>query len=723
MRIAALILLLGAGFPVHAEFLIARAEKSEPATSGDMYAPAIASSANGFLVAWIDRRPPYADGHVRAMRLDDEGQRIDERDFEIAPGGSFSRIAVASDGRDYLLAYSVRAGQRAKVRFVRVPAERGAPPEPLFVDVDGAVTDLAYTNGFYAIATSDALFLLDAHGKVTRAARGVRAEKLCAARDGRLLLAWSGRDDVQVALVHVGDLLDPQFSGPRAPLSLGSGYVINLAEGAHGFGVLLSTSSSELVTSTLDEEVTTASPRVTLADAGWRLNLDGRIARLGSGYVVTALASVFDPDAPLSQLLEFHIAIVRLDAGGRPLLQKFESLPYAGYSFAAAPAAGATAMLAFAHEGIHVQRLSLGGSPMLPDEGVIASMSRASQQDGRIARCVAFDVVTWKETERSGFRLMMRRFAPDGTPLGPAVRLGASQFLNVSVTCGRTTALVAWVESTLASTAVARGAIVGENTTRVFPLPTDAGAISVAFDGSHYVVAAMAGYAPSHLIRLNEEGVQAQTQEFQTWENDSAGVLVQGALGWNGEEILFVFQHHYRRGSASGTAMLGYRFKRDLSRVGPAIVIREVASDFAYDPIVAASPDAWLVGWSMPTTFQNVRAPFSSRVLRDGTVLDPRAGARLGSATTSQLRQVSWSGSRWELVTEDRIYTRTRDGATSEVLAAPEDVRLQALAPSGDQRLMLYLRVDPVDGVYELYGDSVDMSSPGTRGRRRSARP
>jgi hypothetical protein len=310
---------------------------------------------------------------------------------------------------------------------------------------------------------------------------------------------------------------------------------------------------------------------------------------------------------------------------------------------------------------------------------------------------------------------MLRRFAFDGRPLGPALQIGTAYGPPPAITCGRTNALVTWTVSDDEQTFVSGALVDAFSPPRAVPL-TDpiASPLAVTFDGTHYVGASVSFTV--RLFRWNEQGQRTAMSELAP-AADVRVVWNAGSLAWNGQELLLVVQV---RAAIGGLRVMGYRLDRDLKRIGEPILIHERGGyDTALAPMAAASPGAgaWLVGWAA-----RGEPVFTSRILRDGTRLDPFEGVGTQTTTPTSILQMGWNGTRWEIATGGGVITRSRDGTLFEEHADGTTEGFYGVTSTGPSRLIVYSRLDPVAGVYELYGDVVEPEWTVNVPRRRSAR-
>ncbi len=731
-------LLVLAAVSLRAEFPLEKLEKTEP-SGYRRESHAIASNGNGALVVWVDGRPDVTDdngpsGLVRAMRFDARGERIDARDFALGshpqPG-----VFIATDGQDYLVAYHVEEGHRFSTRIARVPATDG-PPVHASADLVGSVGGLVFAGDHY-VALRDDVTILDRAGNVVRSGirlnqRGLPYRSMMAPDGtGRILFVWesSAGDTVWGALLSVSELLDPSFRGVAAPIDLGPGSLSGLARGVKGFALLTRPLGDDVHVTMLDDHARIVAPGRAIYSYVSAYDHSQEAAsialRLGAGYAVVTDARWVPRGDGRSDLQE-GAALLRLDAQGNLFHPRFVALSSGFGGVAAATSPDGTVWVAYDDgEAARVQRLAYGGSPMLPTPAPIASMSRASQEFTAIQRCPAFDLVAWQEVSGVSRAAKMRRFSHEGIPLGPAFTVVTDPRMDsLSVVCGRMSALVTWWSCT-----GSRGVLV-EAAGDPIAVDVDAlipGAVMV-FDGEHYV--------SPHLVTVS--GQLALSVRFERWTERGervqqpavmlplpAGRPAAAALGWNGRHFLFTWSTTtYVVPSERGT-LYAMRLTRDLTPIDVPMEIAGPAIDSRFGNLkVAGSPDQWLLGWMSGHPTHPGATIVTARVAADGTLLDRDGGTVTGPRSFGGLYQASWNGTRWELVMSRSIITRTVHGTIDEHRVIDEADFLTGVSPAGERRLLVYFRIDPVDGVRELYGEVVNAAGwqPAPQPRRRGAR-
>jgi hypothetical protein len=126
------------GSAIHAQRFDADADEGVSATgdpltlwSGreDSDDPSVATNGDGFLVAWGAETD---EQRIYVTRLDAEGAVIDESPVEVSsPGEHPHQTALASDGRDYLLAWSEEKDESYDVRVAHILAATGQVAESI----------------------------------------------------------------------------------------------------------------------------------------------------------------------------------------------------------------------------------------------------------------------------------------------------------------------------------------------------------------------------------------------------------------------------------------------------------------------------------------------------------------------------------------------------------------------------------------------------------------
>jgi hypothetical protein len=179
--------------------------------------PHIASNGDGFLAAWADYRTNRVE--IRAARLDHDVNLVDPTGIRIAANSGAS-LSVASDGRDYVIAYDCNGDlyYTPSICTARVDAATGEVTAG--VRINGGVSPaIAFNGRSYVVAFGapnvsfqkeiDAIAIsrdAAASGQPFRVGAGVSAPALTSNGDV-FLAAWSTYGSLQSAVISDRDVL------------------------------------------------------------------------------------------------------------------------------------------------------------------------------------------------------------------------------------------------------------------------------------------------------------------------------------------------------------------------------------------------------------------------------------------------------------------------------------------------------------------------------------
>ena len=738
---------LFASVALRAEFPIEARTRTEPVRSW-RGGHAVATNANGALVAWVDSRPRVevdfeSATQVRAMRFDAQGQRLDERDLAIAATGS--NVHVATDGVDYMVAYD---HPQLGVRLVRVPGSGGAPV-PVDLHLNTTYKGLFYAAGHYFVYAVD-LFVLDRQGNLVRPkiglfwAHGPKDMRIADAGDGRVLFVWDRTaGQLASATATIDDLVAPQFERFDAPVDLPPGWVEGLVRGPEGFALLTRYYVDRKVTALItmldrDGQLAAAPQNLFEFASSGQADTDFDetelfLAPLGTGYAVVT-DHHWGPGSAETRKMKNGAAFLRLDASGRPRDSQFTRVTDQAGDVGAAGATDGTLWVGYEDGGAtRVQNIDAAGRLLLAVPDPIASQSRASQSAATIERCAAFDLVVWQEAAAGRSITKARRFSRQGERLGPAFAIDPrSTEYEASVVCGRDAALATWSVGN-----ERRAAMIGASGPPV-PVAAASSGSPMVFDGTFFV-------GPVFETEVQPAGTSLLTVRFQRWTEQgdaveeatprfplNAGTLHSAALGWNGTDFLLAWFSLRRPGYPPVDFPRIMRFNRELTPLGPPAAVHTPLYFAGVKGLaVSASRDQWLVawvagylqiGWSHP--LRDDWFVTTSRISAGGSFLDAdQSVVNEQWSAYDGLSQVSWNGARWELMTAGELGTLTLDG-TMQLHTLLDAASLAAVSPAGSQRLLVYTRVDPADGVADLRGEVRNEREWQSAGqpRRRSSR-
>ncbi len=179
--------------------------------SPEQYTPAsVGWNGSTYLLAWTDTRS--GTYQIYAARFDATGAPLEPAGFAVAPAIMGQVPSVASDGRDFLIAWAGGAARVSAAGAVLGRVTLGTCCGTPGVAYDGAGYAVAWTDGGTTVYVSR----LDASG-ATRDASPIAIRTTSPASDARIaasssgyLVAWDTSTDVRVArLARDGTVLDP----------------------------------------------------------------------------------------------------------------------------------------------------------------------------------------------------------------------------------------------------------------------------------------------------------------------------------------------------------------------------------------------------------------------------------------------------------------------------------------------------------------------------------
>lgn len=684
-RLGTLLVLLLVPFAAAAEFAI-----STPERLGVPAYPRWSVKLSGPLVVWFDARP-YEPSDVTGQFIGSiRGRFLDaDRDFAIARDAMSGNVFLATDGRDLLVAYDARDG---RARLVRVTAA-GHVKE--VATLRGRARALVPFQGNFAVLTSNFietwLHVADSDGNLlVRETPLVRDASVPMAvvtntRDGGLFFVYrDAQPRSRSAFLTAGEIFAPQFAGITTTVAELDAYSFldALAEGEDGF--LLAAGDPFLVTVAFDRAGQMLRETRHEAIEQNHSSVDSVVvAKNGTGYsVVTAR---FAPELTTR---------LRTDREGR-------AIAYEPVADSARGVGADGSRLALAHDdGVAIAELPAGG-PVRQLGPRDVAMSLPSQEGASSIRCHGIDYVAWVDREHTPFPLHHRRFR-DGTPLDPPNltldqhALGAT---STRLVCGNATVLLQW------SGRRGSGAAFLGDAPR--PLPNGVLAGRATFDGTAYI-----DVTPAMATRWSESGVKLAeaplSLDAEVRDLDVASNGRETLIAWNGSAVAW-----------NSPALKALRLDRELRPIGSIVELEPATLAARRGPVVASSPDGWLVAWLRHEFLATSHELRTLRIASDGTPLDPPGGIRHAFVELSITPRVTWNGTAYEILARNVVALHTPRGAVAtRILSEPNLIALNG------SHFLVYWRVDEPSATRRLFGTFVDPAtftiSPAPR--RRAAR-
>ena len=621
--------------------------------------PAVAAAGDGMRAFWYE----YDTATIRAVALDEKADPL-ALPFDVAEaGGSVTAIAAASDGHDYLVAWSVSGGA---TRYLLAGTSHPLP---------GTISAAVFAGPYWVLATTDGrLHLIDARGVLARSIYAGPNVTLCATGDGRLGIAWNSGASVRFAIVDPTVLLATGVTRDGSNVMSNAGDVSSVAVAR---GVFLIT-TFELYSSAS----TVGTARYGIVDAAGNAVRQGSLPSYASGPAVAAAAGdtfvvVLPPETTFPRLAFQYARIDRrgelLDVATRRLSGWHWQSP--SHAAVASGASHAVAVWAAIPHGSETTELraetisadgSLGhGEPELAEN--VISIGRPHVERAVAARCEDGIAAAW--LERSNFdRLFVRRLADDGTPRD-AAPISLAVYLRSqsepAIACGGGSVLVVWRE--VLGDVYMRGAVIRAGLPPRFielGKTPDGATPGVAWDGTTFV-AAVPGSDTLRLWRIDRDGffdpfARELYDPFSAYAGGKIVALAANAAG----ELLLARRRTHRRDNTHSVSAIRLSLSNDL------LFIDEVAlSDPAMELDVAslriaAGPESWLVAWSDRPNDTKSWTHRISELARSGTPIDLLPSSPIGEPSARPDIAVAWTGCAFDIATPSAFARRTGGGVT-----------------------------------------------------------
>jgi hypothetical protein len=574
-----------------------------PATRPDGHGasePAVAWNGTCWLTAWVDD----TQGALFAARVSDQGVVLDTGSTFLASAftGTTKRVAMASDGAGFLVAWSEHsAGSTVEVVMQRLGSD-GAPldPAPVLVSADGGDPALAYNGTNYLLAYTAGFTQvpqpLHLVARRISAAGAVLdpAEIVLGADTGKSLgpvsVASDGSDWLVAWRATWGDIVGQRVQSDGTPLD-GAGLSISISSGqsslpAAGVSVVRG-ASDYAVLWFRDGELYGArvsSGGSVVATTGGILTQPGYYDAVAAAWDGANFLAVFDQPLVFGTRLDPMLA--KVDPVKLPIsvVANDQWNPAAAYD-------GMNWLVAWrdSRGPIYGTRLSPAGV-VLDSAGVVIGDNPSGQYGVQpsVASNGSGWLVVWQvlDTGSTSSTVTAARVSTGGVVLDPAgVTLGVSAFItNVAVASNGTDYLVGWTNHGIwAGRVTALGAALDPSAIPVAVANFNQGTPAISWNGTSYLVAWEVGYA------------------------------------WTGSGIFAA------RVAPSGTVL----------DVGASVI---TVSPSAASPSVASDGDNWLVTW-----LGGPAGVFARRVTAAGVPLDSATIPAIPGVKGSLLG-VAWDG-------------------------------------------------------------------------------
>lgn len=654
----------------------------------------VAGTATESLAVWTEGRS------LRAARVDLLGRPLDDRSLEIATSDVFE-VQVATDGRDYLVAYSTCTGNEADCagRFATI-----SPDGTVFQSrqrLEGArVESLAWSGERYVLAyhvgskapAAASLAILDRRGfvledRISPTDEAIHYVDLAGDGAGRVALVWAGFRGSGFASGSLDDLR----RGALTPVRLtGVFYPMSVAASPSGFVVSGSDSTYHWRTFLIDR-----SGVVTSATSSIQAYPEYTV-----GATSTMRFAVFAEETTTSPY-KFSLLMRPVDRVASPRTVAPGLIRSYGVDIASTSDGGA--VLGWDQDGhgnvseVRVVRMTAGGTLLRPP-GPMQPVNRGfvDYDTPAVRRCGETFVTAWVErSDRSSVRF--RRVSSSGAALDPPSRRATSltpqsqsQF-GPGIACTDGSILITWIETpplststTSTPTSVARGLLLTGGVERLLEFGP-AQDFYAAGIGGEYVVVRESGSEWHEASHWRTDGTQ-RTQWTQLFHQPTCG-NVRSVIESNGQELMIANVNHCpTRGLQY---VIARPYSRELMMLRTAVTFEGRFVGFQAD--VAAGPDGWLVAWGAgETSFGRIR--------RDFLGLDPRVGI---SAGLQGPLSAAWNGCTFEIAGRDAVTLVPMDGAATTVAVPPAVLRVAS--DGAGQRFVVTTERD-ADGAMRVMG-------------------
>ncbi|HKO55528.1 MAG TPA: hypothetical protein VJ276_06580 [Thermoanaerobaculia bacterium] len=682
-------------------------------------APAIAARANDALLVWCES----STKRLRGILVGSSGAPLMDSSFVVGPTPRFVVPTVASDGRDFLVAWVIDG--RLTVAYVA----EGTHVESISSTTDGAFdAKLIFTGTDYLLLlrspTEVRLAMLDRRGNIIRTvtvAASIQAitSASIAATGPNTTAFWIDALDNQVHAIDVSPERIRSGDFVTAPPVQA---LPNSGAGAVGPVIAVAGASSYLVLWT--------EPPVSI-QSGMKLwfraiNVNGQpigprntvIIDVGDrAPVVFWNGSSFTVLYSAQRGAVWAVLAMRIDTEGRtidPVPETIGVLPQMHKAKAAAKV-GPNAVVALESYATaapttvaEIFTLTVTPAPALTGDldGTIAS--RALPAEDQPAAVWTGDdwVAAWRERRNVG-RILVGRIGPDGTRTDPngvvidPLRPDDAAQTDPAIASSGTEAFVVWTDAERLFDGIIRGALIenvrgGTLDPRAITISFDATAASapaVVWDGEEYVVAWPNKAGQIVAVRINRIGRVLDPLPIVLTEDASAAPR----LAARGDEILLVWQNvvtflppvQVLPIPVTNHELNAQRFDHGLFPIASRIPLTTggAQGNDAFGHAVASDPTGYMLSW----VEKRNDAPAVVVAFRLG---DFGRSIPLGLAAAGPT-SVTWNGQAYLLAQGKQVFTIAPDSRVlSRMTALPEGKTAGAIAAGGIAPLLLSTAVD-----------------------------
>jgi hypothetical protein len=689
--------------------------------SEDALTPAIAARANDGLLVWCEQTTK----RMRAILVGSSGAPLMDSSFVIGPTPRPGRPTVATDGRDFLVAWVIDG--RLTVAYIA----EGTHVESISSTTDNAFdARLTFTGTDYLLLlrspTEARLALLDRRGNIIRTVQVATSAQAVtsiaiATTPPNALAFWIDALDNQVHGLDVSPerIRNGTFAPSvpvQVPVNAGAGIVgpVLAAAGPSSYLILWTDPAGASLQNGMKlsfralnaaGQPLSARNQVTI-DAG-----DREPVVYWNGTSFTLLYSA-------QRGAVWAVMAMRIGADGQPL----DSVPTAVavlpmmHKAKAAAKIGTNAVVAFESyrtvaptsvAEIFTMTIAPDTSLAGDEHGTIAS--RALPAEDQPAAVWTGDdwVVAWRE-RRNIARVLVGRIGPDGTRIDPKgvvldpLRSDDTAQTDPAIASSGAEAFVVWTDASRITDGIIRGALIENAKTgtldpHAITISFDATASSapdVVWDGEEYVVAWANKAAQIVAVRINRVGriIDPFPVALTEVASSCCGYL-RPRLAARGDELLLVWQRAVVAPPLApvifpsptfGYDLLAQRYNRALFPVASRIPLTSGGSDGneAGGHSVAADPNGYLITWTQASR----TAPTLLTAFRLG---DFGRTIPLGLAGTGPA-SVTWNGQAYLVAHARQVLTVAPEGSVvARATALPEGKTAAAITAGGLAPLLL----------------------------------
>lgn len=641
----------------------------------------VAGTATESLAIWID------SGALHAIRVDLLGRALDERSIVLA-SDDVSSAEVATDGRDYLIAYSTCSWEDSDcaAHFATI-----APDGAVFQSrqrMKGVrVESLAWTGERYVLAyhigsrdpIAATLAILDRRGfvledRIQPTKEPIYYVDLAGDGAGGIALVWAG----PIGSGFATGSLDDMRRGALVPVRLvGAYYPLSVAASPSGFVVG-------------GEDLAHGTRTILLSRSGVITNANSSFANRNMVVGATSATRFGVFFEPTPGAYELGLRMQPFDRA-MPAVAVVPELTTWGFAIDVATTADGGAVFGWSQEirtslrQVRIVRVAPSGT-LLRAPGAIEPVNRGFVRYEKpvVRRCGDTFVTAWVELSDRG-SVRFRRVTSSGVPLDPPSRRVTSLSPNhqdwPGVACTGDSMLITWLE-TAASIRVGRGLLITASGERLveFGRADDLYAVGVK---NEYVVFRANPTEWHDASHWTNSGTQ-RTEWTQLFHQPCSG---HGAVETNGEDLLVVTTNTCS--PQDFDFVIARPYSPSLMTLRSPVSFQSIS--YPGEAHVAAAPDGWLVTWGSGDTY-------FGRIDRSFLGLDPRRGVFAGHHGPAT---ASWNGATFEILGRDALVLVSMSGEPAQ-LEVPEAVARVASDGAGPRLTVTTERGE--DGAMRVVG-------------------